>query len=127
MAEESDSQALRDLNAQIGEHERKGDDAAQAFFGDVLAEDLIFRRAGGTVVTKQQYLTDLKPDAYETLDWTMDEPQIYEDEAVVTVLVTAKRRGEEREKPGRYRNVRRFVRRRGRWQLVAWLNTELKE
>lgn len=117
---------LKDLNEQIGHHERKGDAKAIEFFGRVLAEDMIFRRASGVVVTKQQFLYDLKLDAFDILNWLVQKPELYDDGAVVAVTVEAKRKGEDREKPGKYLNVRRFVIRRGQWQLLAWLNTEIK-
>ncbi len=122
----SPGQDLRDLNERIGQQEKNGDAKAVEFFGKVLADDLIFRRASGIVVTKPQFLDDLKPDAFEVLNWVVQEPEVYDDGAVVAVTVEAKRRGEQRDKPGHYLNVRKFVKRRGLWQLVAWLNTEMK-
>jgi hypothetical protein len=117
----NDSDAtLIDLNQRMTEAEKKGD---VPFFRDVLAEDLIFRRAKGAVVTKEQFILDLKGDAFEKLEAEVLEVRNYADGAVVKVNVRAKRRGDPSE--GRYLNVRRFVKRDDKWQLVAWLNTEM--
>ena len=110
---------LTDLTRKMTDAEKCGD---VPFFREVLAEDLIFRRAKGAVVTKEQFILDLKEDAYEKLEANVLEVRDYPDGAVVNVKVIAKRRGEESE--AQYLNVRRFVRRDGKWQLIAWLNTE---
>ena len=117
-------QELTELNEQMAEQERRGDDEAATFFRTILADDLIFRRASGAVVTKQQFLYDLTPDAFEVLNSSINGIQVHGEVAVVTVMVEAKRRGQEQEK--QYLNVRRFVRRRGQWQLEGWLNTEMR-
>jgi hypothetical protein len=117
-------QELTELNEQMAEQERRGDDEAATFFRTILADDLIFRRASGAVVTKQQFLYDLTPDAFEVLNSSINDIQVHGEVAVVTVTVGAKRRGQGQEK--QYLNVRRFVRRRGQWQLEGWLNTEMR-
>lgn len=111
---------LTDLIRKMTEAEKRGD---APFFREVLAEDLVFRRAKGAVVTKEQFILDLKEDAFEKLEANLLEVRTYRDAAVVKVRVTAKRRGEGSE--GQYLNVRRFVKRDGKWQLIAWLNTEV--
>ncbi len=108
------------LNQTMTEAEKKGD---VPFFREILADDLIFRRAKGTVVTKEQFILDLKSDAFEKLEANVLEVRNYADGAVAKVMVTSKRRGEPSE--GKYLNVRRFARRDGAWRLVAWLNTEV--
>jgi hypothetical protein len=111
---------LRALNAAIGDAERGGD---TAFFQRVLADDLIFRRASGAVVTKQQFLYDLEPNAFVVMRDEVVDVQVYDDSVVVTVRVTAQRPGDQT--PQDYLNIRRFVNRRGEWQMQAWLNTAL--
>ena len=85
-----DEQDLRDLNVQLGEAEKRGE---RDFFERHLAEDLIFRRADGTVVTKQQFLYNLQPDTFDKLDSEVLEVKVYGDILVVKVLVTAKKKG----------------------------------
>ncbi len=116
-----DEQDLRELNKQLVEAERQGN---KKFFEQYLADDLIFRRAKGEVVTKQQFLYDLKPDVFEKLVSNIVDLKIYQDCAVVKVNVIAKRR---EEAEGEYLNVRRFIKRDGQWQLVAWLNTKVQK
>jgi alkylhydroperoxidase/carboxymuconolactone decarboxylase family protein YurZ len=119
------AQELVGLNVKLAEAEKRGDPEAIAFLDGVLADDLIFRRANGEVVTKAKYLADLKPDAYDRLETTVETVTVHPDAAVVEVKVVAQRKGDEH--AAEYKNIRRFVKRGGGWQLVAWLNTKIKD
>src|SRR5215216_3821083 len=57
-------QTLKDLNAKICRAEMERD---AAYLTSVLADDLVFRRAGGAHVTKKEYL-----DGLQKLDNTYD-------------------------------------------------------
>jgi hypothetical protein len=56
---------LRDLNVAIGTAEKEHD---VEFLRDVLHDDLVFRRADGTVVGKDEYLGALQDRTYDVLD-----------------------------------------------------------
>ena len=108
---------LRELNLEIGEAETRRDGG---FLAGVLHDRLIFRRANGKVVGKDEYLQYL-PN--RTPGRTSSEILAVEergDSAVVTVLVTV-----EGTPGGSFHNTRVFVREDGRWQLLTWTNTRV--
>ncbi len=112
------------LNVLIGEAELKRD---KKFLGDVLADELVFRRANGTVVTKDEYLSDLeKPEnTYEYLFSEDIRAQVKDENALVTLVVRAKGKRGEKEFEGRFRNLRVFAVDGKNWQCVVWHNTRL--
>jgi len=116
-------QTLKDLNAKICRAEMERD---AAFLTSVLADDLVFRRAGGAQVTKQEYLKGL-----QNLDNTYDYVHCDEIEVItvdphtafVSLLVWAKgMRGKDGFK-GIYRNTRLFLRQDGDWRCAVWFNS----
>ena len=113
---------LRELNVGIGVAEREQD---TGFLREVLDNDLIFRRADGKVVGKEDYLSDLANRTYERLDVDVVEVDEKSDSAVVTTIVAA--RGTNNGKPfsGTFRNVRTFVGGDGAWRCTLWINTRV--
>ena len=97
------------------------------FLNDVLADDLIFRRASGKVVNKMEYIADLlKPDnTYEYLISENVKPTVYEDVAIVSLQVKAKGKRGESSFEGVYRNIRIFLK-SNKWQCVVWFNTVIQ-
>jgi hypothetical protein len=83
---------LKQLNEEIGNEERKGAQA-RPYFEALLAEDFIFRRAGGAIENKQTYLDSLdtvKENPYERLDTYVEMVTIDGNSAVTDVIVIAK-------------------------------------
>lgn len=119
---------LIELNTQIGEAEMRHNDEDVAFLVQVLSDDLIFRRANGQIVRKKEFLWDLiQPE--NTFDYLIPEnvePKVFEDTAVVSLLVRAKGKRGEAGFEGVYRNLRLFQKREGEWRCVVWFNTEIK-
>src|SRR5687767_4391147 len=113
---------LKEININIGEAEENG---KIDFFENLLADELIFRRANGNITTKQSFLYDLKPGAFHKLVTEVQEVKTRGDYAVVQVKVVAKRTTEESE--GEYLNIRSFVKRNGDWKLITWLNTKISK
>jgi hypothetical protein len=113
---------LRELNVGIGVAERDHD---TGFLREVLDERLIFRRADGKVVGKDDYLSNLATRTYESLDVEVVEVDETSDSAVVTAIATAS--GTSNGKPfgGTFRNVRTFVGGHGAWRCTLWINTRV--
>lgn len=119
---------LIELNTQIGEAEKRHNDEDVAFLVRVLSDDLIFRRASGQVVRKKEFLWDLiQPE--NTFDYLIPEkvePKVFEDTAVVSLLVRAKGKRGETGFEGVFRNTRLFRKREGDWHCMVWFNTRVE-
>ena len=115
-----DEQILIKLNRQISEAEKQGN---KSFFEDTLAENLIFRRASGQVVTKQEFLDGLATDAFDILIADIANVRIYQNTAVVVINITAKRKVDEQE--GMYLNIRVFTKDSNQWKLSSWFNNKV--
>jgi glyoxylase I family protein len=111
---------LRDLNVAIGSAEKEHD---LDFLRDVLHDELVFRRADGTVVGKSEYLDDLEDRTYEVLDVEVSDVDARAESAVVTAMVTARGTSGGVRFAGTFRNVRTFVRDVERWRCRLWVNT----
>jgi glyoxylase I family protein len=111
---------LRDMNLAIGAAEKEHD---LEFLRDVLHDDLVFRRADGSVVGKRDYLADLENRTFDVLEVEITDVDERSASAVVTAMVTA--RGTTAGVPfaGTFRNVRTFVQDEDRWRCRLWVNT----
>jgi glyoxylase I family protein len=110
---------LRDLNVAIGTAEKEHD---VEFLREVLHDDLVFRRADGTVVGKDEYLGALQDRTYEALDVEISDVDARCESAVVTAIVTARGTSGGVRFAGTFRNVRTFVRDEERWRCRVWIN-----
>jgi hypothetical protein len=126
-----DQRDLIEINTKIGEAELARDDQ---FLRDVLDEKFQFRRANGELVNKEHYLeTIISPlNTYDYLESEKLEVTVYENSAVVSLLVRAKGtrhkgRSDEKAFEGVYRNLRLFVKRDGDWQCAMWCNTRIEQ
>jgi len=117
---------LREFMAGAGSGDR-------AIFDKFFADDVIYTRASGVVITKTSIMESLgKPSpasegksSYSAEDITVHE---YGD----TVIVAFRLEGRTEHADGKvetahYRNTGTFVRRNGRWQAVAWQATKISE
>jgi glyoxylase I family protein len=111
---------LRDLNVAIGAAEKEHD---LDFLREVLHDELVFRRADGTVVGKDEYLRSLEDRTYDVLDVEVADVDARAESAVVTAIVTARGTSGGAPFAGTFRNVRTFVRDEERWQCRLWINT----
>ena len=106
-------------------------DRDAAFFERVEADECVFTDSNGGQTTKREDVDSVKgprnPDV-RLLAYDVDDMRVllYGDTAVVTGRVTTKQnvRGEERTGLTRFTDV--FVRREGRWQLVAGHSSRIK-
>jgi glyoxylase I family protein len=115
-----DPEELRQVNVDIGAAEKSHD---LPFLRRVLDDLLVFRRADGSVVGKDDYLAGLEGRTYDELRTEVVDLDEEAESAVVTAIVTT--RGTNNGKPfgGTFRNVRTFVRTDGAWQCRLWINT----
>lgn len=115
-------EALRQLNVEIGEREKAQDVDG---LNELLHDDLVFRRADGTIVTKREYLDAVPTRTYDVLESEIAGIDEDEQSAVVTVIVTAAGTAKGTSFGGTFRNTRVFVSEADRWQCRLWLNTRL--
>jgi catechol 2,3-dioxygenase-like lactoylglutathione lyase family enzyme len=109
----------RDIALDMGRAERQGD---RNSLDRYLHKDLIFRRANGSVVNKEEFLAELKPREGRLDSEIMEDEEegllARADSVVVTLIV--------RTLDASFRNVRVFVRDDGEWQCKLWVNTRLE-
>jgi ketosteroid isomerase-like protein len=104
-----------------------------AGFESFFADDVIYTRSAGVVTNKAEILKNVSgmrptPDAktaYSAGDITVHD---YGDTAIVAFrLVGRTEHSEGKVETGNYRNTGTFLRRNGRWQVVAWQSTKIPE
>lgn len=128
-----DRDVFRELAAQMAEAERQRD---AAVLERILDDSLRFRRASGKVVDKkvvdkEEYLRDLLDpvNRYECLESEVEDVTVYENLAIVVLVVRARMiRGKDRVE-GTYRNVRIFTKATtdgsDEWHCTMWLNMQI--
>jgi ketosteroid isomerase-like protein len=103
----------------------------RAIFDKFFADDVIYTRATGAVITKADIMESLgKPtpasegkSTYSAEDITVHE---YGDTVIVAFrLVGRTQRDDGKVETAHYRNTGTFLRRNGRWQAVAWQATKI--
>jgi catechol 2,3-dioxygenase-like lactoylglutathione lyase family enzyme len=110
---------LRSINVEIGAAEQRHD---VGYLSGVLHDELIFRRADGKIVTKEDYLRAVPTREYATLESDVAELHVTAGTALATVLVRAEGRANGTEFRGTYRNLRVFVSEGDRWLCKVWVN-----
>jgi ketosteroid isomerase-like protein len=105
----------------------------RAVFDKFFAEDVIYTRATGAVTTKGEIMAGLGKQGtatdgkstYSAEDITVHE---YGDVVVVAFRLVGRTVGSEgKTETNLYRNTGTFIRRTGRWQVVAWQATKIGE
>ena len=122
---------IRVLTAKMSAEEKKGAEGV-GFYRELLDQSLRFRRANGTVVTRDEYLIDLANPANSrdeiepvgAIDCT-----VYENTAVASVLLRVKGKNAGAAFAGVFRNVRIFHRDAPDkpWRLKVWFNDKVPE
>jgi hypothetical protein len=101
----------------------------KAFFERVEAEEFIFTDSAGGTTTKAEDVASLDKPAgeFKLVSYEVDEMKVfvYGKTAVVTGRVTTVSRGKDREITSKSRFTDVFVRRSGRWQIVAGHSSRL--
>lgn len=124
---------LQDTEAVLTKIER---DAAAALtkkdfaaFAGVFSEDAVFTGPDGAVQTKAQLLADLKSGSLVIESTVISDMKVrvFGEAAVVTYTTTDKGKYKGRDISGRYRWTDTFVRRGGKWQVVAGQGTPIQQ
>ena len=99
-----------------------------AGFGSVFSEDAVLTAPDGAVQTKAQLLADLKSGALVIESSVISDMKVrvFGESAVVTYTTTDKGKYKGRDITGRYRWTDTFVRRGGKWQIVAGQGTPIQ-
>jgi ketosteroid isomerase-like protein len=92
-----------------------------AFFERIEADDYTYTACEGSVWTKAQDLALLKSGQDVITSWVLADMKVrvYGDAAVVTGRTTVKETWKGKDVSGQYRYTDTWVKRAGRWQLVA--------
>jgi len=119
---------LMQIERDIGEANINRD---KAFFERVEADEFIFTDSSGGITTKTEDVGSLDKPAGETklISYVPDEMKVrvYGRTAVVTGRVTSTYRRQDKEIVSRTRFTDLFVRRDGRWQLVAGHSSQIRQ
>ena len=99
-----------------------------AAFGAIFAEDAVFTGPDGMVQTKSQLLADVKSGdlIIEASEISDPKVRVFGESAIVTYSTTDKGKYKGRDISGRYRWTDVFVRRGGKWQIVAGQGTPIQ-
>ena len=123
---ELDVETVRELNRRMNVEETRGA-AGLPFFRDLLDQTLRFRRASGAIVTREEFLIDLADPANgrERIETMGDvDCDVYENCAVVSVLLQVAGHNGPKSFDGLFRNIRIFHRTspESPWLLNVWFN-----
>lgn len=119
---------LMQLERDIGQANINRD---KTFFERIEADEFIYTDSGGGITTKAQDVASLdKPiGEFKLVSYEVDEMKVkvYGDTAVVWGRVTTTLKGKDREVVNKSRFTDTFVKREGRWQLVAGHSSRIRE
>ena len=119
---------LMQLERDIGEANIKRD---KAFFVCIEADEFIFTDSSGEITTKAEDVASLVQPVgeFKLVSYLVDEMKVFDygKTAVVTGRVIATSRGKDRESVSKTRFTDVFVKRSGRWQLVAGHSSRIRE
>jgi hypothetical protein len=106
-------------------------DRDKAFFERVEGDEFIFTDSAGGITTKAQDVAslDTPPGEFTLVSYDVDEMKVsvYGKTAVVTGRAITVSRGKDREVTSKTRFTDVFVKRAGRWQIVAGHSSRIRE
>lgn len=127
------TKATQEVTALLREFIAGAGNGDRTLFEKFFADDVIYTRATGVVITKASIMESLgKPappsegkSTYSAEDITVHE---YGDTVIVAFRLEGRtERADGKVEPAHYRNTGTFLRRNGRWQAVAWQATKISE
>lgn len=126
--------ATQELTALLHEFIDAAGRGDRAVFDKFFADDVIYTRSSGAVITKADIMASLNSAAtaapsekttYSASDITVHE---YGEMAVVAFRLEGRTQASDGKVAiAHYRNTGTFLRRNGRWQAVAWQATKISE
>ena len=119
-------QDLMQLEQKLADAIVKGD---MAFFGSHLADNAILTDPSGMVNTKAQLEADVKSGALKLESSKIDDMKVqtHGDVAIVTYKTTDKGKYKEMDISGDYRWIDVFVKKDGKWLIVAGQGTQIRK
>jgi len=131
--ERGNSLTIREITGLLNQFLEDAGRGNRAGFEKFFADDVIYTRSVGVVVTKAEILANvesLKPTAESKTTYSAENTTIHEygETAVAAFRLVA--RTELRDgklENSYYRNTGVFLRRNGRWQVIAWQSTKIIE
>jgi ketosteroid isomerase-like protein len=135
LANPAGATATEEVTALLHEFMNAAGRGDRAIFDKFFADDVIYTRATGVVITKADIMASLRKaeskvapaqkTTYSAEDITVHE---YGDTVVVAFrLVGRTEHSDGKTETAYYRNTGTFLRRSGRWQAVAWQATKISE
>jgi uncharacterized protein (TIGR02246 family) len=124
---QQDATATRELTTIMLDMAKASIRGDVAFFDNVLADEVIYTTINGEIKNKAQVLDDYRKHNITFKSHVFDEihVRLYGDLAVVTNRATAVSTYRGKPRRSLTRNTRTFVRRDGRWQVVAFQSTRI--
>jgi len=119
-------QELMQLEQKLADAIVKGD---MAFFGSHLADNATLTDPSGMVNTKAQLEADVKSGALKLESSKIDDMKVqtHGDAAIVTYKTTDKGKYKEMDISGEYRWIDVFVKKDGKWMIVAGQGTPIRK
>lgn len=105
----------------------------RAGFETFFADDVIYTRSAGVVTNKAEILEtagNLRPTAESKTTYSAEDITVHEygDTAVVAFrLVGRTEHSDGKVETSKYRNTGVFLRRNGKWQVIAWQSTKIPD
>jgi ketosteroid isomerase-like protein len=126
----AESATARELTAMVAQFLHDAARGNPAGFDSFFADDVIYTRSSGVVITKADIMKSLgtrgpvleSTTTYSAEDVTAHE---YGDTAIVNFRLVSHTENSAGKPPSNayYRNTGTFLKRNGRWQVVAWQST----
>ena len=132
-ATRTQTRGTQEVTALLDEFMAGAGSGDRAIFEGFFADDVIYTRATGVVITKANIMESLgKPTPASEGKSTYSAEDITVHEYGDTVVVAFRLEGHTEHADGKvenahYRNTGTFLRRNGRWQAVAWQATKISE
>ena len=123
---DSVEQAVMQLEEELRVAITKGDMKA---YGRIVGDDYVYTNQDAVIRTKAQMVSayDSGSIKYESVKFDEIKVHAYGDTAVVTGRNTAKGKDNGKDFDGQFRYTRVYVKRQGRWQIVATQSTRIPE
>ena len=129
----AESPAARELTGLLRQFLDDAGNGNRAGFERFFADDVIYTRSTGVVTNKPEILKNvgnLKPTAESKTTYSAEDISVhsYTETAVVAFrLIARTEHSDGKAETAHYRNTGTFLRRNGRWQVVAWQSTKVPE